>query len=149
MLAVAALALLGGIGLAAYFGASVAGRAHPDSATGAAAGLVPTDVAHAPGPEAASPPLPVAATSTLGSASASPSTSATPASDPTHALVAAAPRDAAKPPRRGAIPAPPASSAALTPPPAVAPASAAAKVDCKVPYTFDAEGHKHFKPECN
>jgi eukaryotic-like serine/threonine-protein kinase len=108
--------------------AAPAGVAAATSATPVPAASAPTAAA----PTAAEPPGETRPTASTASAASEPSPSPTPAAAPVNAAPAV----------NVARKAPPA-TAPRTPPPAAKP-----KVNCDPNYYLDAQGEKHFKPEC-
>lgn len=137
---VGALALVGGIGYLTLRKADVTTTPPTQIAAPSAPAAAPAVPA-----SAAAPAAPSAVTEIDFSALAPASAIAAPKSPP---AAAGSPPPPARPKAGG--PAAPGPAAAAHPPaPAAAPpAPAGAKANCNPPFVYDADGNKHFKPEC-
>ena len=112
-------------------------RGHGADATLAAAGAgsaaAPTEAGSSPAPSAPAPPPSATADRAAASASA-PVSPVSPVSLASVAPIVTAPAARATP--------------SVTPPPRPTAASKLPAAECDPPFTYDARGHKHYKPEC-
>jgi serine/threonine protein kinase len=89
------------------------------------------------------PPAPSPAPSPTSSSSSAPSAPSAATASPTATAIAATPR-----PRPPARPRPPGPAAADPPAPPAPPPPSPRTSDCDPPFRIDAQGRKHYKPEC-